>query len=624
MTDLGTAGESGRAIKCSTREISMLLSKQALFKKNMTTTINQNTTNNDQKTMEESQWGATTVASTMRIAHMAGISTFVTGGIGGVHRGCEQTMDISTDVIELSRTPVIVISAGIKSILDIGKTLEVLETYGIPTIGYQTNDFPAFFSSKSGYKVPIRMDTPEEIATAYHIAKDLHMNHGFLVAVPNHDPAGEFVEEAIQNALNEAITLGIQGPAVTPYILRRVSELSKGDSLRSNASLALNNTIVGADIAIAISEQMKHRQQGRHRQIVNELPQYSEKTISDNAEKSSSIVVIGGIVVDMIAKPSTELVLYTSNPSICYESDGGVGRNIVEVLCHLGSRPLFFSVVGNDSRGQALLNRMHSILPGTEKTIEVLDDISNEYRTATYLAILNEAGDLHTACADMNILERIPIPPKDVIDNASIIVMDGNPSVSILQETAVYAHSVGVKVYFEPTSVVKARKVGKNHMIMSSLTYSSPNLDEFFAMSDVDEVEKRQIMVSASCIDDILSSIRRIAEKVLYGMNSKESHLIITCGEMGVILASKTSKKENIENEKDMIISFQTFSSPININVQNATGAGDTLAGAVIHALVNGKTLPDAIEFGIAAASYSLQYSKAAISPLISKLQGTT
>lgn len=159
----------------------------------------------------------------MRLAHLAGIQTFVTGGTGGVHRGGENSMDISADLHELAKTPVVVISAGIKSILDIGRTLEMLETLGVPTVTYQSDEFPAFFSPRSGIRTPARVDSVDEIARAYQASVNLGLNCGMLVAIPNQDPAGERIEDAIQEAIAGAVQLRIQGRDVTPYILKTVA-----------------------------------------------------------------------------------------------------------------------------------------------------------------------------------------------------------------------------------------------------------------------------------------------------------------------------------------------------------------------------------------------------------------
>ena len=162
----------------------------------------------------------------MRLAHLAGISTFVTGGTGGVHRGGESSMDVSADLTELSQTPVVVVSAGIKSILDIRRTLEMLETLGVPTVAYQADEFPAFFSPKSGVKAPARVECADEVARAYWASRDMNFSCGMLVAVPNLDPAGDEVEDTIKEALAEAQISNIEGRDVTPFVLRRVAERS--------------------------------------------------------------------------------------------------------------------------------------------------------------------------------------------------------------------------------------------------------------------------------------------------------------------------------------------------------------------------------------------------------------
>jgi pseudouridine-5'-phosphate glycosidase len=241
LEDLARAGEEGRAKKCSTRDLPMILASASIAKSGTNTSSSSH------------QWGATTVASTMRLAHLAGISTFVTGGIGGVHRDGQVSMDVSADLTELGQTPVVVVSAGIKSILDISRTLEVLETNSVPTMGWQTDEFPAFFSPHSGVPCPARVDTAEVVAQAFWASRALELPQGMLVAVPNHDPAGANVENAIQVALKEANELHISGQAVTPYILKVVAQKTGGDSLRSNMALVKQNAEVGAQIAIAIS-----------------------------------------------------------------------------------------------------------------------------------------------------------------------------------------------------------------------------------------------------------------------------------------------------------------------------------------------------------------------------------
>jgi Uncharacterized enzyme involved in pigment biosynthesis len=197
----------------------------------------------------------TTVATTMQISALAGIKIFATGGIGGVHRGAEASFDISADLEELGRTPVAVICAGAKSILDIAKTLEVLETNGVPVLGFGTDDFPAFWARESGHKVDQRFDDAESVAKMLRIQSDLAMG-GVLIAnpIPEEDAwEASAIEGFITQALADADAQGIKGKAATPFLLQRMFELTGGKSLESNIALVKNNAKVAADIAVALA-----------------------------------------------------------------------------------------------------------------------------------------------------------------------------------------------------------------------------------------------------------------------------------------------------------------------------------------------------------------------------------
>ena len=200
--------------------------------------------------------GATTVTTTMIIAAMAGIKVFATGGIGGVHRGAETTMDISADLEELAQTPVMVICAGAKSILDLGLTLEYLETKGVPVIGYGTDELPAFYTRTSGHKVDYRIDTPEELAQAFIAKMAMGLKGGMLVTNPipeQYSMPHDVIDRAIDQAIAEATEQGIKGKQTTPFLLARVKELTGGDSLDANIQLVLNNARLAALTARAIA-----------------------------------------------------------------------------------------------------------------------------------------------------------------------------------------------------------------------------------------------------------------------------------------------------------------------------------------------------------------------------------
>ncbi len=200
--------------------------------------------------------GATTVTTTMIIAHMAGIKIFATGGIGGVHRGAETTMDISADLEELAQTPVMVVCAGAKSILDLGLTLEYLETHGVPVIGYGTEELPAFYTRHSGFAVDYRVDSPEELAAMFAAQRGLGYAGGMLVTNPipeEYSMDKAVIDAAIETALAEAKANGIHGKETTPFLLAKVVELTGGNSLESNIQLVLNNARLAAKTAAALA-----------------------------------------------------------------------------------------------------------------------------------------------------------------------------------------------------------------------------------------------------------------------------------------------------------------------------------------------------------------------------------
>ena len=204
--------------------------------------------------------GATTVTTTMMIAHMAGISVFATGGIGGVHRGAETTMDISADLEELAQTPVMVVCAGAKSILDLGLTLEYLETHGVPVIGYQTEELPAFYTRKSGFAVDYRLDTPAQLAEAFHVKRELGLRGGMLVTNPipeAYSMDADVINKAIDEAVEEAKEQGIHGKATTPFLLAKIKDITGGDSLAANIQLVYNNARLAAATAVELSKLRK-------------------------------------------------------------------------------------------------------------------------------------------------------------------------------------------------------------------------------------------------------------------------------------------------------------------------------------------------------------------------------
>ena len=208
----------------------------------------------------EKRDGATTVTTTMTIAAMAGIEVFATGGIGGVHRGAEITMDISADLEELAQTPVMVVCAGAKSILDLGLTLEYLETHGVPVIGYQTEELPAFYTRKSGFGVDYRLDTPAQLAEAFHVKRELGLRGGMLVTNPipeEYSMDADVINKAIDEAVEEAKEQGIHGKATTPFLLAKIKDITGGSSLDANIQLVYNNAKLATATACELAKLAK-------------------------------------------------------------------------------------------------------------------------------------------------------------------------------------------------------------------------------------------------------------------------------------------------------------------------------------------------------------------------------
>lgn len=201
--------------------------------------------------------GATTVAATMILANLAGIKIFATGGVGGVHRGAETTMDISADLEELAETPVMVVCAGAKSILDLGLTMEYLETKGVTVFGYQTEELPAFYTRKSGFKVDYRMDTPKELADVYKAKEELGLRGGMLVTNPipeEYAMDSDYINKSINEAVEEANRLGIKGKDTTPFLLDKIQKITGGTSLEANIQLVYNNAKLASKIACELSK----------------------------------------------------------------------------------------------------------------------------------------------------------------------------------------------------------------------------------------------------------------------------------------------------------------------------------------------------------------------------------
>uniref|UniRef100_A0AAY4C199 Carbohydrate kinase PfkB domain-containing protein n=1 Tax=Denticeps clupeoides TaxID=299321 RepID=A0AAY4C199_9TELE len=406
----------------------------------------------------------------MIAAHGAGIPVFVTGGIGGVHRDGENTLDISADLTELGRTPIAVVSAGVKSILDIGRTLEFLETQGVCVATYgRSKKFPAFFSPESGYASPYNVCSPEEAAELVASTLSLGLRSGVLLAVPipdGHSAGGLQIEEAIQRAVREASSNGIIGRDVTPFILQRVSEITEGKSLQANIALIRNNAKVGSQVACALSA-LSQKKHARPRRTNPE---------GESPTKHQSNVVVGGVNVDFIAKAKTE------NLDIGLEAMGFQSLcsvMLTDCLSRLDQTPLFISAIGLDAHGENVLTSCKHMNTSAIARLK-------EQRTATYCAVITEKGELSLGLGDMDIHQQIKAECvsqyEDQLAAASLVCVDGNVPVSTIDYICFVAEKFAVPVWFEPTDADKACKPFLSQS-WKALTYTSPNLTELCTMN---------------------------------------------------------------------------------------------------------------------------------------------
>ncbi|XP_068258429.1 uncharacterized protein [Nyctibius grandis] len=505
--------------------------------------------------------GGTTVSGTMIAAHKAGIPVFVTGGIGGVHRGGENTLDVSADLTELGRTPVAVVSAGVKSILDIGRTLEYLETQGVCVAAFgESREFPAFFSRQSSFQAPYQVQDEEEAAELIASALGLGLSSGVLIAVPcpqERAASGQVIEEAIQQALSEARSKGITGKELTPFTLQKLNELTGGKSLDSNVALIQNNARVGSCIAVALSKLQKARRKGN-------LPRQEDTT-------PSQPVVIGGINVDFIAKAQNPVILGggQTNAGRVRRTFGGVGRNLADCLSRLGQTPLFLSAMGKDEHSESILHCCHHM---DMSAILQLEGKS----TATYCAVITSAGELSVGLGDMDIhhqiTEQYVSQFKQNLCQAPLVCIDGNVPLSTIQYVC---------------------QLAREH----------------------------QLAELPSRLEDVVQTAMALACPLLAHLCC----VVVTLGAHGVLLCGKSvggsiSLCPGAHNQTAAASLCATHYPAIHVSreeIVNVSGAGDSLMAGILAGMLDKHDTDTCVRMGLLAASLSLR-SYEPISPEIS------
>jgi len=568
--------------------------------------------------------GGTTVSATMLLADMAGVRVFVTGGIGGVHRGGELSLDISADLCELGRTPVCVVCAGAKSILDIPRTLEFLETQGVAVLALGTDEFPAFFTRRSGCPAPTRVETAHEAAAVVHASSTLGLSSGTLVAVPIPESAeaeAGKVQGAIEQALAEAGAAGVAGRDTTPFLLKRIAELTGGDSLASNIALIKNNAAVGAQIATSLAElQRRTAPGGRLRGGGGGGDSGGAEGALPHSRNDRQPIVVGGAVADLVASPAagSTVLLRTSSPGTLRVSPGGVGRNIAEGLARLGAHPLLLAAVGDDAFGDQLLSHAASLQGemgvgsyryggegGSESggeggggvggsggvcgiDVSRVLRVSGE-RTATYTAVMDHTSDLIAAIADMDVHrhvtpEYVRTALGSALDGAPLCVADANLSGAALQELARLAAASQTPLWLEPVSVSKAHAACCSLVeagLFGALTFTSPNEDEAVAMAAALQGSAAPAPHKGIAHAPSAEEVRTAAGALV---RAGCRHVLTTRGPQGVLWARRAAPGSSSD------VLFEELPALEVDSISSTRGAGDSFVAGAAWALITAPT----------------------------------
>ncbi|XP_071516798.1 uncharacterized protein [Panulirus ornatus] len=596
--------------------------------------------------------GGTTVSGTMMIADKIKIPIFVTGGIGGVHRGAESTLDISADLTELGRTPVTVVSAGVKSILDIGRTLEYLETQGVcVSVLGPTPQFPDFFTRDSGYTAPYHVGSPELAALMMQKRAELGTNSGILIAVPiplEHEAEGLQIKDAIGKSKQlKKQRKAVRGRDVTPFILQRVSEITGGQSLNSNIALIENNAKTGAQIAVEYSKLTISSSSFIPRESLT-----GEK--SSGSEVHGRPVVIGGSIVDLIAtvmEPEIKFSGMTHRGSV-RQSYGGVGRNMADALARLGCRPLLVSAVGRDAHAHGLT--AHNPLLD-QRGLAMVAHIS----TASYCVVLDHLGEALFGVGDMSVHDHVTPQHVEFIEKGgdcvdylvrifSVFMVHGEVPEEWRNGCMVPLYKgKGDKVWYEPTDIQKAVKPwlgGRGDKV----AFASPNLNELLAICShlgLERLLKLSTDIFPLCVcsfgaagaprkgelridpertenlHELLKQILTTATPLLQTMQA----LLVTLGQHGFMVL-RLASHDGIDNpllpvgtsadtdattlKCESVVGLH-FPGPVNPQIVSVSGAGDCLAAGFIAGMLNGKSVSKCSGLGLSAATLSLATSPA-------------
>ncbi|XP_050435452.1 uncharacterized protein LOC126842473 isoform X2 [Adelges cooleyi] len=535
--------------------------------------------------------GGTTVSGTLVVAKSLGIKFFVTGGIGGVHRDGQNSLDISADLLELSRCAIMVISAGVKSILDIGRTLEYLETVGVCVASYNSKgEFPAFYTKESGYKTVCDVTSPSEAAGLLEQCQNT--DSGVLLAVPiPEEKIQTDIDLAVENALQLCNKQGITGKNVTPFILSEVSRVTKGVSMESNILLLKNNAMVGSKIAMEYYSKMSTNYNGPW--ILSQP--------TTHKKKKNSPVVIGGSNVDYVLQVKEDLKLDGRMlAGDLQRACGGVGRNLADALGLFGHDICFLSVVGTDFNGELILSSL-----GHVKTDKML---LTDKPTSWCMVLHSEEGDCVSCIGDMSCHQQITVDMikknVDSLYQSPLVVLDGNVGEDTMRFVIEFCNEENIPVYFEPTDIAVAAKPF-NSDAWKGLSFISPNIKELQCISDVLKGQERvsypvRVSVNGGGGDgefDVGRDIMNSSKDVVCKLISHIPVIMVTLGDKGLLMATKQS---------DDTVSMVHFPPAKPMSPVSVSGAGDCLCAGYISGILQGKPQEECVAIGLRAATRAL------------------
>ncbi|OWB57483.1 hypothetical protein B5S28_g3431 [[Candida] boidinii] len=590
--------------------------------------------------MSSNLTGGTTIASTMLLASQVGIDCFSTGGLGGVHRNGELTMDISADLDELSKTPVAVICSGPKSILDIERTMEYLETKGVPVITYNDTkgkelitNIPGFYTRDSGTKSPFIINDFEKAAKMIYNGKyNLNLQNGYVFCIPPPIESAlskDYIDSLIDKIQIEADLLNIKGKYLTPFMLSKLNEYSNGASVKSNVEFVLNNALAGCNISKNLSS-LKSK-----KCFVQPIMQNSaiyepmeEQKVEEQLESKINTFIIGSIGVDTISKLNTNkdtVNLNDSNPGSVTQSIGGVGYNISKCYNIFNNDSLFISIINpSDFQGKSILSEFKNLNTPDEGLLKLTDDDS---RTCQYNSIHYNNGELVISVADFNLIEeKDNLLQKHFLNlfnkyKPSTIIIDSNISIKFMQFIINNSSILNYKIIYDPTSIKKSLKLSNlslNIYPNNEIQLITPNIKELDSIyksfeykdkfNDIDNwfniLDSLGInTIFRNKLDSICSNSNILKNYLNQGIFQKSfkllpytPNILIKDGENGILLIQLTDKSsENLKfnsindpitlisngrNNLGVIIQYFKIPSPLsNDEIKNVTGAGDTLLG---------------------------------------------